>query len=596
MNFRFPLPAQILCLVVLNVLSLVAIRFLFFSPQLSSGWNSIICDSAAERVHAIAFSTFRQMLMLPDSEWSGLLKEYEEMYGAKFLIFDEHGKQVAGEKLKIPNEVSGKLETPLPKPHFFGLTGRHLPLFHVQALDSKGAAVLSPGVIRNGKAPLRTFTFTVARPFESSTVPEFGHVPPPEFVRVPPPPEFEAPPPEFQGLPAHGIESPAPPFTGRTMFIKLKSFLFGSDIAQPGIRVGAFPGIRRHFIAEHLRFFVQMRNPDRLFIGVRIPLNLKGEHQLGTLLAVTPNIWQTGLISDVRDFFIIGCLVIAGTIVVSLLIWWPFIFRVTNALGKFTKATEKIADGKFETRLAFKSRDEIGWLAAGINTMAQRLNAFVTGQKRFLGDIAHELSSPVARLQVSLELLERECSHAQKPHIDDMREEVEQMTSLINELLAFSKAGLRGKDTPLVRVDVAALIDKAAAKKCPSDMRIEIDLQPQLFCLGDQTLLERALSNVLRNAARYAKDYGPVSICAVKKGDDVVITVRDSGPGVPSEAIEMLGQPFYRPESSRSRSLGGVGLGLAIVKSCVETCNGSFVARPGEVGGLEIEIRLPASA
>jgi two-component system sensor histidine kinase CpxA len=225
--------------------------------------------------------------------------------------------------------------------------------------------------------------------------------------------------------------------------------------------------------------------------------------------------------------------------------------------------------------------------------MADRLNAYVTSQKRFLGDIAHELCSPISRLQMALALLESTATSEQEATLRDIREEVQEMSALINELLAFSKASLRAKDTPLVGVDVNAVLARTVAK-VGGEASIKFDATGEIFALADELLLERAISNILRNAVRYAGQAGPIEVKAVVTGDEVKITTSDSGPGVPPEAIKLLGEPFYRPESSRNRSAGGVGLGLAIVKTCVESCDGIFEVGNRLPHGLEVSIRLKA--
>jgi two-component system sensor histidine kinase CpxA len=109
-------------------------------------------------------------------------------------------------------------------------------------------------------------------------------------------------------------------------------------------------------------------------------------------------------------------------------------------------------------------------------------------------------------------------------------------------------------------------------------------------------LLLRALSNLIRNAVRYAGTDGPITISARRDGNSVTITVADSGPGLPMEEFDRVFTPFYRLDASRTRETGGAGLGLAIVKSCVEASGGTVQCRNREPHGLEVEIRLKAMA
>jgi signal transduction histidine kinase len=307
------------------------------------------------------------------------------------------------------------------------------------------------------------------------------------------------------------------------------------------------------------------------------------------LIASVQNIWDCKLLADVR---LLGT-VASAIVVLSILIWLPFTYRITHGISELTAATKKIANGNFDVRVKTGHRDEIDSLAESVNSMSDRLESFVTGQRRFLGDIAHELCSPVSRLQIALELLRGSKEVNRSQLISDIQEEVEEMSSLINELLAFSKASLRGKDIELTDVGVEELLSDVVNRLDAKNL-IQVTCDPRVHVFAEPVLLERAIANVLRNSIRYAGSFGAIDITVNHEGHDVSIKITDSGPGVPEESLPNLGQPFYRPEPSRNRNLGGAGLGLAIVKTCVESCGGTFSARNGEQRGLIVEINLPA--
>lgn len=340
------------------------------------------------------------------------------------------------------------------------------------------------------------------------------------------------------------------------------------------------------------RFLVHTNDPDMFWIGSLVPLS-KGQHgfdKMGILFAATSNLFSTKLIYDFAPIFLVG----AGIVTVSLLIWWPFIYFTTSSINRLTSTTEKIAEGKFDIRFVGKRNDEIGRLGQAINTLASRLSLFVSGQKRFLGDIAHELCSPIARLQVATAILEQNSQPEMKETLSDIREEVEQMSNLVNELLAFSKAGILGKEISLVSVNLEDLLSRIATKwQAPG---LKLNVAKELHCLGEELLLERAFSNVIRNSQLYASGATEILIEAERKDDLVMVRIADDGPGVPEETISLLGEPFYRPESSRNRASGGVGLGLAIVKTCIEACNGKLKIQNRVPHGLEVTVYLPVSA
>ncbi len=119
-----------------------------------------------------------------------------------------------------------------------------------------------------------------------------------------------------------------------------------------------------------------------------------------------------------------------------------------------------------------------------------------------------------------------------------------------------------------------------------------VRIEPGLEALAEPELLALALANVVRNAIRHAGAGGPIVIQAGAEADGVILSVLDSGPGVPAAALEKLFDPFYRVEASRSRETGGVGLGLAIVKTCIEACQGSVRATNRQPTGLQVDFRL----
>ncbi len=119
--------------------------------------------------------------------------------------------------------------------------------------------------------------------------------------------------------------------------------------------------------------------------------------------------------------------------------------NITRPLGRMTRATEEIAKGRFDVSIHEPRADEIGRLARAINHMTSRLSAFVKGQKRFLGDVAHELGSPIARIQFGLGALEQRVEGENRKRVIEVMEDVDHLSKLVNELLAFSRADMKSK-------------------------------------------------------------------------------------------------------------------------------------------------------
>jgi two-component system sensor histidine kinase CpxA len=340
-------------------------------------------------------------------------------------------------------------------------------------------------------------------------------------------------------------------------------------------------------------FLIKTTAPTRYWVGVGVPVwgESAGRPLHGTLLWVFSSLWTNPLLFDYRPWLAVVIVVI----LLSVACWLPLIRGLTRSISQLTSATGAIAQGRFATRVSVHRRDELGQLSQAINDMAERLSGFVNGQRRFLGDIAHELCSPIARIQVALGVLEQRAEDSQKEYVLGVQEEVEHMSGLINELLSFSKAGMDPSTLPLTRVNVADTVQQVLQREAGGEARIETYIDAQLAVMAHPDYLARSLANILRNAIRYAGDAGPIVVSASDKGGVVSISVADNGPGIPAAELEEVFKPFYRPELARQRETGGVGLGLAIVKSCVEACGGSVQCRNRSPKGLEVEIRLHAA-
>lgn len=454
----------------------------------------------------------------------------------------------AGEHVQlIGNLIAGELAAAPDSTHdailarFSTLYGVEFALFNNRGRQLAGSPLALPDAARARLRP--------PRPGRADGPP------PPRDDDLPPPAELDG----AHGLPPPPPDAEGPPNNGRP---------------PPG---GPGRG----------RFLVHAGEPARFWLGLRVALERPQVTRPGpvTLIAVAPSLGAIIRFLDWQPWLLAGAIVI----IVSILFWLPLVRSITRALGQLTAATERIAKGRFDTRVADTRQDELGHLGHAINRMAARLDTMVSGQKRFLGDAAHELCSPLARLQMAVGILAERDDPALREAVADVREEVQQMSVLVNELLAFSKAGLRPRDIELVPVELAPLIARVIERE--NAPRVALNLMTGLVVLAEPTLLERALGNLLRNALRYGGD-GPIHLAAHTEGDKAVLSVFDEGPGVPPESLARLGEPFYRPEAARTREGGGVGLGLAIVRSSVEACQGLLVLRNRAPHGFLAEIHL----
>ncbi len=337
---------------------------------------------------------------------------------------------------------------------------------------------------------------------------------------------------------------------------------------------------------------VETAAPTLYWKIVRIPLIERDqpEHIKAALIAVSPSKSGNGLFFDPKPLVLLVVVVFG----LSILLWWPFVRSLTRAIRQMTTATEQIAEEQFDVRVDEQRGDEIGRLGKAINHLTARLSGFVHGQKRFLGDISHELNSPLARMQFALSILEDRVAPQQRAYVTDVQEEVQLMSRLVSELLAYSKAGMKSAEVQLEPVRLRALVQQTLAREAAQHVAVKCEIAETLEVLANPELLARAFANVIRNAVRYAGSEAQIHIAASSHGQQVKVCVTDNGPGVPARALDKLFDPFYRLEADRARSTGGTGLGLAIVKACVEACQGTVTAKNRQPSGLEIIFTLQA--
>jgi two-component system sensor histidine kinase CpxA len=337
-------------------------------------------------------------------------------------------------------------------------------------------------------------------------------------------------------------------------------------------------------------FLLRGDDASGYWAGVDFPLPepRRGQPLQGLLVLRSAALSGGGLFFDLKPW-ILGGLAVLG---ISLVLWAPFFFGITRYLSRLSLATDEIADGKFEVDVGSGRSDELGNLGASIEAMASRLDRLVRGQKRFLGDVAHELCSPLARIQTGLGILGYGIPAGQQERLASIEEDVGELSRLVSEVLAFTKASTAPGSVRLEAVELAAVIGLAVSRECPGQ-RVEIRIPDGLLVKADRNLLSRAIANVLRNARRHGGEGCTVRIAADSTGDAVELRIADDGPGVEPADLPRLFEPFYRPDAARTREAGGSGLGLAIVRSAVESCGGTVGAEGVSPRGLALVFRLP---
>lgn len=273
---------------------------------------------------------------------------------------------------------------------------------------------------------------------------------------------------------------------------------------------------------------------------------------------------------------------------------------LTSPIKKLRSATQRVAGGDFETRVAEKvgrRRDELSYLARDFDEMAERIDNLIGSEKRLTQDISHELRSPLARMNVALELARAKANPETAPLLRRIDIESARLNEMIGELLTLSKLETGSQNFEKTEVNltklVEGIVEDADFEAKVHDKRVGLRQDGELKVFGNEQLLRSAVENVLRNAVRYTPEGTEVEVSVARNGDGAaLISIRDHGAGVPEEDLEKLFKPFYRVQEARDRKSGGIGLGLAIAERAVSNHHGRITARNGEAG-LVVEIRLP---
>jgi signal transduction histidine kinase len=276
---------------------------------------------------------------------------------------------------------------------------------------------------------------------------------------------------------------------------------------------------------------------------------------------------------------------------------WIFARSIANPLRELRTTLSRFGAGDLSVRARSARRDEFGEVSRAFDDMADRLQTLMMAERRLLQDVSHELRTPLSRLGFAVELARTATDR--DAALDRIRKEVDRLNSLVGQLLQVTRAegdpaAREMQPVPLDELlrDVA---DDTAWEAELRHVRIISRIGEHATIRGDRELLRRAIENVVRNALRYAPENSTVEIGLESSKDSARIRVRDQGPGVAEENLEQIFQPFFREDSSRNASTGGVGLGLAITYRAIHLHHGHVRAR-NAAPGLLVEIDLPVAA
>ena len=278
---------------------------------------------------------------------------------------------------------------------------------------------------------------------------------------------------------------------------------------------------------------------------------------------------------------------------------WLF-WQITRPLARLHDAAEQIADGKLDTRVHVKSKDEVGRVGVAFNHMAGELQRQEGLRKVMVADIAHELRTPLSVMQVNLEAMNDELLPASPEELDGLHHEVLRLSRLVEDLRLLSLADAGNLHLRSDLIDVNALVETAVRRMKPQAEAQGIILGAILSTIpatitGDEDKLHQVLANLVSNAVRFTPSGKRVEVSVRADRRQVTLQVLDEGPGIDPADLPELFERFFKGDRARSRNDSGSGLGLSIVKQLVELHGGQVQAALPAAGGLQVTVRLPAA-
>ncbi|MCW8899253.1 MAG: ATP-binding protein [Gammaproteobacteria bacterium] len=285
----------------------------------------------------------------------------------------------------------------------------------------------------------------------------------------------------------------------------------------------------------------------------------------------------------------------------SLLFSAGLAWYITRPIRYLREATNEFAKGRLDTRVMQNignRKDEITDLAIDFDNMAEQVQQLINVQKRLLNDVSHEIRSPLARLQVAIEMV-RQQPDKTETLIQRIEKESLRLDDLVGNLLTLSRleADVHNNENDYFDINglITSIADDARFEAESQNKQVVFNSKNEILVNGSMELLRRAIENIIRNAIFYTPEKTQVDITLYQESNIIIITVCDSGEGISEEKLKDLFQPFVRINDTKQNvKIPGYGLGLAIARRAIEIHKGNIKAYNHQNGGLCIEMRLPA--
>jgi signal transduction histidine kinase len=275
-----------------------------------------------------------------------------------------------------------------------------------------------------------------------------------------------------------------------------------------------------------------------------------------------------------KQFDIVNVLILAGVSVFGMVLVYVVAGKSLRPIHELSKTASTIGEENLQKRIPnLYTKDEVGMLGNSFNAMLDRLEQSFVKQKRFSANAAHELKTPLSTINASIQVLHLDKNPAASDYeetFETVERNVKRLIMVVDDLM---KLYDENDQLEIVPIDLKSMFEAIVCELSPviENRNIETELICGLKTVkGNQVLIYRAFFNLIENAAKYNKDGGKIVIEAKREGEVGMITITDTGNGIPAYELQQIFEPFYRVSKSRSRKTGGAGLGLSIVKTIIE--------------------------
>ncbi len=267
------------------------------------------------------------------------------------------------------------------------------------------------------------------------------------------------------------------------------------------------------------------------------------------------------------SFLLVLLIIISVVFVVDYII----VRKMMKPIKLLNKGVSEISHGNFKHLIPTRKKDDLGQLARSFNLMTQKIDKMLLARDQLLLDVSHELRSPITRMKVALEFLEK--SKTRTSLNDDLKE----MSKMITEILETEKLNYEEGKLLLEEVDLNKLITEIVNTYSSTNPGVKM-FSPATPCLTniDVSRIKIVLNNIIDNALKYSNQNDrPIEI-NIKQNQEVLVCIQDFGKGIPPDELNLIFEPFYRVDKSRSKDTGGYGLGLNLCKKIMEAHGGKI--------------------